>query len=154
MAEFNNARATWELLSEPERQALAVLGRFHGNVTTPDMLGRELHVTWQQASRTARKLKEFGLVTITSLPKQTSYRISGQGEACLAAGTEAESWGMLTYYDSGQAIRPATREEWQRSIDVRMSRQPGRYTGAWRFEGSDLDGTVVYVDGGPDRPEG
>jgi DNA-binding MarR family transcriptional regulator len=89
MAEFNDARATWELLSEPERQALAVLGRYKGNTTTPGMLGRELHVTWQQAVRTVRKLKGFGLVTVKSLPKQTSYGISGQGEACLVAGAEA-----------------------------------------------------------------
>jgi DNA-binding MarR family transcriptional regulator len=89
MTPLNDARATWELLSEPERKALAVLGRYNGYAMTPDMLGRELGVTWQRASRTARKLKEFGLVTVKSLPKQTSYGISGQGEACLAAGAEA-----------------------------------------------------------------
>jgi hypothetical protein len=144
MAEFNNARATWELLSEPERQALAVLGRYKGNTTTPDMLGRELHVTWQRASRTARKLKGFGLVTVKSLPKQTSYGISGQGEACLAAGAEIPAWGTVTDYNRGTPLRPATREEWQRSVDITRSGAPGGYTGSW-----EEDGRAVYVEGGP-----
>jgi hypothetical protein len=91
MTNFDDARATWELLSEGERQALAVLGRYRGNVMTPDMLGRELRVTWQRAGSLVRSLKALGLVTVSSMPKMTSYKISGQGEACLAAGAEAAS---------------------------------------------------------------
>ena len=100
MTAFDDARATWELLSEPERRALAVLGCWDGNVTTPGMLGRELRVTWQQAARTAQQLKKFGLVTVKSLPKQTSYGISGQGRACLKAGEGEPPEGC---YQCGEA---------------------------------------------------
>jgi hypothetical protein len=91
VTDFDDARATWELLSESERQALAVLGRYRGNVITPGMLGRELHSTWQQAAFLARSLKSLGLADVKSLPKMTSYKITGQGEACLAVGAEAAS---------------------------------------------------------------
>jgi hypothetical protein len=91
MTDFDDSRATWELLSEGERQALAVLGRYKGNVMTPDMLGRELRVTWQRAGSLARSLKALGLVTVNSMPKMTSYKITGQGEVCLAVGAEAAS---------------------------------------------------------------
>lgn len=90
MPEFNDARSTWELLPEDERRALAVLGRYKGHVVTPYMLGRELHSTWQRAGSLARSLKRLGLVSVTSLSKQTSYGITGQGEACLSAGRPAE----------------------------------------------------------------
>jgi hypothetical protein len=83
---FDDATATWKLLSEDERRTLVVLGRYKGNTVTPGMLGRELRVTWQRAGGLARSLKRLGLVTVRSLPKQTTYGISGQGETCLAAG--------------------------------------------------------------------
>jgi predicted transcriptional regulator len=77
-----DARATWELLDETERKALACLGTTQ-TVITPQGLGRHLGVTWQHAAAVAKGLKELGLVKITSLPKQTSYDITGQGRMCL-----------------------------------------------------------------------
>jgi DNA-binding MarR family transcriptional regulator len=81
---FDDARATWDLLNEAERKALAALAK--PQTITPQELGRLTGTTWQQAVRTARQLKKFGLVTVRSLPKQTSYELSGQGEACLERG--------------------------------------------------------------------
>jgi hypothetical protein len=86
VTDFDDDRATWRLLSASEQRALAVLARYKGNVITPVMLGHELGFPWQRAARLAASLSTFGLVTVTSLSKQTSYKISGQGEACLAAG--------------------------------------------------------------------
>jgi hypothetical protein len=77
--------ATWELLTEGERKVLAVIGRGNG-VTTPQEAGRVTGTTWQAAARHARMLRALGLVTVTSLPKQVSYALSGRGRACLAAG--------------------------------------------------------------------
>jgi len=48
-------------------------------------------------------------------------------------------YGMLTDYTTGRPIRPATREEWERSMAAGA-------TGAWQRDG----GAVVYVDGGPE----
>jgi hypothetical protein len=129
---FNDARATWELLSEGERSALAVLVRSKGHVITPGMLGRELHVTRQRAALLARSLKSLGLAIVKSLPKQTSYEITRQGEACLAEGrSEILAWGTVTDYNRGTPLRPATREEWQQSRDITASDAPGGYVGAW-----------------------
>jgi DNA-binding MarR family transcriptional regulator len=89
MAEFNDAAETWALLTELERKMLAVLGRHQGNTMVPRMLGRELDVTWQRAARIAGQLRKLGLVRVKSLPKQTSYELSGQGRAYLEAGRSA-----------------------------------------------------------------
>jgi hypothetical protein len=61
---------------------------------------------------------------------------------------EYPEWGMVTDYDRGTPLRPATREEWQRTADILAARHvPGWYTGTW-----EEDGRAVYVDGGPDAP--
>lgn len=88
MPEFNDARATWGLLSHDERKVLAAIGS-SACVMTPHATGRGAGMTWQAAARHARALKTLGLVIVTSLPKQTSYKLSGQGEACLALGRDA-----------------------------------------------------------------
>jgi hypothetical protein len=85
MTRDEDARATWGLLTEGERKVLAAIGKGSG-VTTPYQAGREAGMTWQMAVRHARALRRLGLVIVTSLPKQTSYALSGQGDACLAAG--------------------------------------------------------------------
>lgn len=54
------------------------------------------------------------------------------------------SWGTLTDYTKGTAIRPATAREWLASVVATQS-DPGN--GAFFLDGTDLD---VYVDGGPD----
>lgn len=59
---------------------------------------------------------------------------------------EYPAWGLVTDYNRGTPLRPATREEWQRSIDIVASKAPGSYTGAW-----EEDGRAVYVEGGPER---
>lgn len=88
MARLDDARATWELLSANERAVLAVLAG--PSTWTPQGLMRPAGLrSWQQAATIARHLKELGLVRIISLPKQTSYELSGQGQACLAAGSKA-----------------------------------------------------------------
>jgi hypothetical protein len=43
-------------------------------------------------------------------------------------------WGTLTDYATGDAIRPATEEEWQQSIEAQTGGGPGGYTGAFRDE--------------------
>lgn len=88
VAKFDDARATWELLSANERAVLAVLAR--PSTWTPQGLMRPAGLTsWQQAAAIARQLKRLGLVRIISLPKQTSYELNGQGRACLEAGQQA-----------------------------------------------------------------
>jgi hypothetical protein len=57
---------------------------------------------------------------------------------------EYPEWGLVTDYDRGTPLRPATREEWQRSVDIAQSKMPGAYNGAW-----EEDGRAVYVEGGP-----
>jgi hypothetical protein len=54
------------------------------------------------------------------------------------------TWGTLTDYTKGTAIRPATAQEWLTSV---VAAQTGGGTGAFFLDGTDLD---VYVDGGPD----
>lgn len=58
---------------------------------------------------------------------------------------EIPEWGTVTDYNRGTPLRPATREEWQRTADVLRSGAPGSYTGAWEEAGR-----AVYVDGGPE----
>jgi hypothetical protein len=108
MTPADDARATWALLSETERAALAALDT--PQIVTPHDLGRALGCSWQRAARTAGQLRRIGLVSISSLPKQTSYELTGQGAACLTVGlyglTLAHVWKGLTWrgYD---ATRPA-----------------------------------------------
>lgn len=79
-----DARATWELLSETERALLA--GLRSGYIVTPRDAGSLAGITWQRAASHMRELKALGLVIINSRPKQTDYELSGQGRACLQAG--------------------------------------------------------------------
>jgi hypothetical protein len=58
------------------------------------------------------------------------------------------SFGTLTSYKTGNAIRPATPVEWRASAEALTSTRPGHETGAYEDQ-SDYLG-VVYVDGGPD----
>lgn len=59
---------------------------------------------------------------------------------------EIPVWGLVTDYSRGTPLRPATREEWQRTMDVLAARgKPGWYTGAWTE-----NGRAVYVEGGPE----
>ncbi len=59
---------------------------------------------------------------------------------------EIPEWGLVTDYSRGTRLRPATREEWQRTADVLAARnKPGWYTGAWTE-----NGRAVYVEGGPE----
>jgi hypothetical protein len=63
---------------------------------------------------------------------------------------DPEVWGTLTFYDTGQPIRPATADEWERSDRLARSGADGS-TGTWLYDGADaaLTNSVVYVDGGP-----
>jgi uncharacterized membrane protein len=88
MTSDEDAMATWELLSEAERKALAYIAEC-GHTLTPDALGRALGISWQAAVRTVRPLNGFGLIRIERRPKMVWYEISGQGEACLKAGKQA-----------------------------------------------------------------
>jgi hypothetical protein len=54
------------------------------------------------------------------------------------------TWGTLTDYAKGTAIRPATAQEWLASA---VAAETGDGSGAFFLDGTDLD---VYVDGGPD----
>ena len=55
----------------------------------------------------------------------------------------SEYYGTLIDYVTGEQIRPATREERDRTRAVLADTElPGSETGAWR----DSDGRVVYVD--------
>jgi len=85
---WSDARATWQLLGEHERKALAYLATYRGHVVTPSELSRHLGTSWQKAAVTAGELRKLGLVTVTSMPKQTNYQITGQGDAAVAAGKE------------------------------------------------------------------
>ena len=58
---------------------------------------------------------------------------------------ETTTYGTVTDYATGEAIRPATAAEWQQSADA-ARRNP--FTGTFTGE----DGTAVYVDGGPESP--
>jgi len=89
MTPEEDAAASWKLLDEPERKALAYIGDSR-QTATPDLLGRALGTSWQAAVRTARELNVLGLIRVKRLPKLTWYEISGQGELCLAAGRAAE----------------------------------------------------------------
>ena len=54
-------------------------------------------------------------------------------------------YGTVTDYQTGAPLRPATLKEWRRSADKLNGRESDSYTRAWN-----LDGTAVYVDGGPE----
>ena len=84
--QFDDARATWDLLTPDERRVLDAIGRRHG-IGGPQGIASQLSgMTWQRVVRHARQLKGFRLVSIKTMPKQVSYELTGQGEACLAAG--------------------------------------------------------------------
>jgi hypothetical protein len=67
-----------------------------------------------------------------------------------------QDWGTLCDYDTGKAIRPATREEWLRTahrVHEAACGGTGSYSGEWAaFETGGLPDSVqvAYVDGGPD----
>jgi hypothetical protein len=63
--------------------------------------------------------------------------------------SESTGYGTLTDYATGEAIRPATEQEWRATMDKLASGESDSYTGAWL----DADGRAVYVDGGPDGCE-
>ena len=63
-----------------------------------------------------------------------------------APGGAVHDWGTLTDYATGGELRPATRAEWERTVEVTESGAPGAYTGAWEDE----NGLAVYVAGGPE----
>jgi DNA-binding MarR family transcriptional regulator len=83
--QFDDARATWDLLTPDERRVLDAIGRRWG-IGGPQGIAGQMGMSWQRVSRHARQLKVFKLVSIKSMPKQVSYELTGQGEACLAAG--------------------------------------------------------------------
>lgn len=56
------------------------------------------------------------------------------------------SYGTVTDYSTGAAIRPATAAEWRQTAGKLASGESDSYTGAW----NDSDGLAVWVDGGPD----
>lgn len=62
--------------------------------------------------------------------------------------TTTTSFGTLTSYTTGTAIRPATAVEWRACAEALTGTRPGHETGAYEDQ-SDYLG-VVYVDGGPD----
>ena len=53
-------------------------------------------------------------------------------------------YGSIINYQTGESLRPATRDEWQRAREI-----GDRDTGAHR----DADGTVVFCDGPDEDPE-
>jgi hypothetical protein len=55
--------------------------------------------------------------------------------------TETTTYGTVTDYVTGEAIRPATREELARTEAKLASGDGDNYTGAW----TDADGRAVYV---------
>jgi hypothetical protein len=55
--------------------------------------------------------------------------------------TETQTFGTLTDYVTGEAIRPATAEELAQSDAKLESGDSDSYTGAF-----DLDGRAVFVD--------
>jgi hypothetical protein len=76
-------------------------------------------------------------------------------DATVAEAAEPESWGTLCDYDTGKAIRPATRAEWERTahrVHDAACGGMGSYSGEWNASDDDNvpdDVYVVYVDGGP-----
>lgn len=60
--------------------------------------------------------------------------------------TATGTFGTLTDYNSGLAIRPATAAEWRRTADLVNGSMPGSYTGAWEDE----NGRAVWVADGPE----
>lgn len=118
----DDARATWELLTETERKVLAAIDR--ESVVTPQRVGLVAGVTWQKVARTVRQLKSLGLVSIKSLPKQTDYSLTGQGQACLAVGlyglTLAHRWKGLAWrgYDAERPVHAAAEERFARFHDA------------------------------------
>lgn len=76
-----DAAATWKLLNELERAVLAAIDSRH--IVTPQDIANRVVISRQRASVVARQLKTLGLVRIKSLPKQTSYELTGQGKAVL-----------------------------------------------------------------------
>lgn len=83
-----DARATWELLTAPERRVLAAVAQ----LSTPKGIADVTGLTWQGAAKHARQLRAIGLVRIRSLPKQVSYELSSQGARCLEIGRTAGPW--------------------------------------------------------------
>jgi len=61
---WSDARATWQLLGEHERKALAYLATYRGHVVTPSELSRHLGTSWQKAAVTAGELRKLGLVRL------------------------------------------------------------------------------------------
>jgi hypothetical protein len=57
------------------------------------------------------------------------------------------TYGTVTDYKTGSAIREATPAEWRKTAD-RLGQPGDGYTGTW--EDPEKDGRVVYVSGGPD----
>ena len=60
--------------------------------------------------------------------------------------TGTGSYGTLADYTTDRRLRPATREEWERTAAALDAGEP---EGAWH-DGDLNDGFPVYVDGGPD----
>jgi hypothetical protein len=81
---FDDSAATWGVLTETERKVPAAIDRQY--TVTPLDVAQEAGVSRQRAVICARMLKRLGLVRVVSLPKQTSYKLTGQGRACLKAG--------------------------------------------------------------------
>jgi len=71
---------TLDLLTAHEARFITVLGR---NTVTPQALAGQLTWTWQMVSRMAGQLKRIGLVSIESMPKQTRYQLTADGERLL-----------------------------------------------------------------------
>lgn len=113
MTPADDARATWALLSEPERAVLAAVAP---GTVTPQRAGQEAGMTWQRAARVARQLKVLGLVRVTALPKQVTYDLTGQGASCLTVGlyklTLAHVWVGLNWrgYDPGLPVHARAEE--------------------------------------------
>jgi hypothetical protein len=90
-AEFDDAAATWGVLNELERKVLAAIGSTR--IVTPQDAGRVAGISRQRAVLCAKQLSTFGLVTVKSHPKLTTYELTGRGAAVLKAGKEAASHG-------------------------------------------------------------
>lgn len=119
----------------------------------------------QATSEIAGYLRDANLGYATLHPReQDFYNEAMRLRDAIMAGTRAladsedqapESWGTLCNYDTGLAIRPATRAEWERTahrVHDAAGGDPGGYSGEWRAsDGDDLpdDVYVVYVHGGP-----
>lgn len=87
----DDARATWELLSAPERRVLAAVDSRHA--VTPSEAGRVVGMTWQRAAQHVRQLRAFRLVDRRNPDsKMVSYELTSQGARCLQAGRAAGPW--------------------------------------------------------------